>query len=48
MASFVWFLLAFLGSLSLMKDSHLFCNGDRTNDSTAVRLTEKNFEAQWP
>lgn len=41
-------ILAFIASLSLTKDNHLFCNGNPTNGFTAMTLTEKNFQKQWP
>jgi len=48
MASSVSLLLAFLAFLGIMKDAHLFCHGDPTDGFTAVPLTDRNFELQWP
>jgi len=48
MASSTWFLLAFLASLTIIKDAHLFCFADPTDGFTPVPLTEKNFKKQWP
>jgi len=48
MASFVWFLFAFLASLSLVEDVHLFCNADPTDGFIDVPLKESNFEKLWP
>jgi len=44
----MWLLFAFLASFSLLKDTHLFCNGHPTYGFTAVPLTERNFDKQWP
>ncbi|XP_010912570.2 citrate-binding protein-like [Elaeis guineensis] len=48
MATSFWFLLAFLASLCLLMDGHLFCDADPTDGFTAVQLTEHNFEIQKP
>lgn len=48
MASFIWFLLAFYAYFSLLKDGHLFCSGDPTDGFSAVPLSKRNFDMQWP
>ncbi|XP_020246271.1 citrate-binding protein-like [Asparagus officinalis] len=48
MAPFTGLLFAFLASLSMLKDTHLFCSADPTDGFTDMPLTEYNFEMQWP
>nr|XP_010930966.1 citrate-binding protein [Elaeis guineensis] len=48
MASSSWFPLAFLASLCLVKNGHLFCNADPTDGFTPVPLTEGDFDIQKP
>lgn len=42
------FFLALFALLSAAKEGHLFCKGDPTDGFTAVPLTNRNFELQWP
>ncbi|ONK57561.1 uncharacterized protein A4U43_C09F1760 [Asparagus officinalis] len=48
MTSSTWFLFALLASLNLLKDTHLFCSADPTDGFTAMPLSERNFDMQWP
>ncbi|XP_020246280.1 citrate-binding protein-like [Asparagus officinalis] len=48
MTSFTWFLFTLLASLNLLKDTHLFCSADPTDGFTAMPLSERNFDMQWP
>lgn len=48
MASFNWFLFAFLLSVSLVKDAHCCFNGDPTDGFVPVPLNDSNYHMLWP